>query len=325
MPDAPAPRTLLVTGGAGFIGANLVGLLLESTRDEIVVLDLLTYAGRRSTLTAMEERAGRRVHFVKGDVADPGVVEEIFRDRRFDAVLHLAAETHVDRSLVDAAPFVRSNVVGTSVLLDAARRHGARFVHVGTDEVYGSAAEDDPPWTEDAPLRPRNPYSATKAAADLLTLAAHASFGQDVVITRAGNTYGPWQLPDKLIPLLIRRAFDRAPLPIYGDGLHRRSWLHVDDHARGILAALERGRSGLVYHLGPSDFDPTNLEVARWILDLCEAPHSLIEHVPDRPGHDRRYALDCTRARLELGWSPTVSFPAGLSALVDWTRAHAAR
>jgi len=315
----------LVTGGAGFIGANFVRHLLRARpRAEVVNLDLLTYAGH---LENLEDLADERRHvFVEGDICDAALVHELMEG--VEVVFHLAAESHVDRSIQADTPFVRTNVGGTAVLLSAALRAGVRrFVQVSTDEVYGELPWVDPEqgtgprFTEETPLAPRSPYSATKAAADHLALAYHTTHGLDVVVTRCSNNYGPFQHPEKLIPLMITRAMADEPLPVYGDGLYVRDWIHVSDHCRGLLAAAERGRAGRVYNFG-GDAERTNLSVVRQILRMLGKPETLVEHVTDRPGHDRRYAIDHARATRELDWRPERDFDDGLADTVQWYLEH---
>ncbi|HET9947952.1 MAG TPA: dTDP-glucose 4,6-dehydratase [Longimicrobiales bacterium] len=319
----------LVTGGAGFIGSNFVRhLLRERPEAEIVNLDALTYAGNLASLADVMDEPRHR--FVHGDVCDAALVRELVEG--VDVVFHLAAESHVDRSIVEDAPFIRTNVLGTGTLLAAALDAGVRrFVQVSTDEVYGELPWRDPEdgdpgaprFTEDTPLAPRSPYSASKAGGDHLALAYHATHGMDVVVTRCSNNYGPYQHPEKLIPLMITRALADEPLPVYGDGLHVRDWIHVRDHCAGLLAAAERGRPGRVYNLGAGS-ERTNLSLVRELLGILEKPESLIEHVEDRPGHDRRYAIDASRAAEELGWSPSVALSEGLRETVAWYCAHRA-
>ena len=314
---------ILVTGGAGFIGANLIRWLLEHRPEaDVVNLDALTYAGNLESLTDVE--AHPRYTFVHGDVCDPGAVARAMEGAGL--VLHLAAESHVDRSILSDAPFVRTNVLGTQTLLAAALEFGVeRFVQVSTDEVYGELPWHDPAstdpsvprFTEDTPLAPRSPYSATKAAGDLLALAYHATHGLDVVVTRCGNNYGPFQFPEKLIPLVITHAMEDRPLPVYGDGLYVRDWIEVGDHCRGIMAAAEQGRAGQAYNFGGAA-ERTNLSVVRAILGVLGKPESLMEFVKDRKGHDRRYAMDFGRAEAELGWTPSVGFEDGLADTVRW-------
>ncbi|MCG6987887.1 MAG: dTDP-glucose 4,6-dehydratase [Gemmatimonadetes bacterium] len=338
----------LVTGGAGFIGSNLVRHIVTTRADaEVVNLDALTYAGNLESLADVEEEPRHR--FVHGDISDGDRVADVMAG--VDVVLHLAAESHVDRSILSDALFVRTNVLGTHTLLAAALQAGVkRFVQVSTDEVYGelpwrdpdegdaehatsdrgpgapggtSALDRDPfpRFTEDTPLAPRSPYSATKAAADHLALAYHTTHGMDVVVTRCSNNYGPYQFPEKLIPLLITHVLKDRPLPVYGDGLYVRDWIHVEDHCRAILAAADGGRAGSVYNFG-GDAEHTNLYVVRTLLRIMGRPDARIEHVEDRPGHDRRYAMDFGRAEVELGWRPRVAFEKGLKDTVEWYMAH---
>ena len=311
---------LLVTGGAGFIGSNLVRLLLaERPEWRVVNLDKLTYAGNPENLADLE---GHRCYrFVRGDVCDGPLVAEILRSERIEAVMHLAAESHVDRSILEAAVFIETNVRGTQVLLEASRELGVnRFLQVSTDEVYGSLGPSGL-FTEETPLDPSSPYSASKAASDLLALAYQRTFGVPVVVTRCSNNYGPYQFPEKLIPLMIANAIRDLPLPVYGDGMNVRDWIHVEDHCRGLLAALERGRAGQTYNLGASNERP-NIEIVRAVLDRLGKPHTLVQHVKDRPGHDRRYAIDASKARRELAWEPRHRFDEALAATVEWYLAH---
>lgn len=316
---------LVVTGGAGFVGSNLIRLLLEETRFRVVNVDLLTYAGNRDNLADLEGHP--RYRFVQGDICDAGLAGELVSGAA--AVVNAAAESHVDRSIASAAPFVRTNVMGTQTLLAAALDKGAgRFVQVSTDEVYGSLPWADPDtdataaaagerFTEETPLAPRSPYSASKAGADLLALAYHETHGLDVVVTRCTNNYGPFQFPEKLVPLMITRAMEGKTLPLYGDGLHVREWIHVHDHCRGIVGALERGRAGHVYNFG-GGAERTNHWMVRRIVEATDADPGLIEHVRDRPGHDRRYAVDATKAERELDWTPSIGLEAGLQDTVAW-------
>jgi len=324
---------LLVTGGSGFIGSNLVRhVLRERPGCSVVNLDLLTYAGNPENLTHVAEEHGSegtgRYRFVHGDICDGERVRSLMGE--VDAVLHLAAESHVDRSITDDAPFVRTNVVGTQVLLAAALEAGVdRFVQVSTDEVYGELpwrdpaeapppGEDDAPrFTEETPLAPRSPYSATKAAGDHLAFSYHTTHGMDVVVTRCSNNYGPYQFPEKLIPLMLVHAREGRQLPLYGDGLHVRDWIHVSDHCRGLIAALEQGGAGRAYNFG-GNAERTNRSVVEAIVEAVGADPDLITPVPDRPGHDRRYAIDASRAREELGWTPRIDFETGLRETVEW-------
>ena len=304
---------VLVTGGAGFIGSNFVQHAVDTHADwRVTTLDKLTYAGRLENLEALDGHPRHR--FVRGDVADPAVASPLVRDA--EIVVHFAAETHVDRSLMGAGEFLRTDVHGTFVLLDAARQAPRlrRFLQISTDEVYGSVPRGASRETDE--LRPRNPYAASKAGADRLAYSYWASYEVPVVIARASNNYGRRQFPEKLIPLFITNALDNRPLPLYGDGLNVRDWLHVDDHCRALDLLLERGRPGQAYNVGGGN-ELTNLELTHRILDRLDRPASLIRRVADRPGHDRRYCLDSTRLRA-LGWEPQVAFDRGLRATVDW-------
>lgn len=314
----------LVTGGAGFIGSNFVRLLLrERPAAEVVVVDALTYAGNLENLRDVLQTEPR-LRFVRGDVADPGAWEAE-APGAFDHLVHFAAETHVDRSIQDPYPFLRTNVEGTQRMLDLARARGVkRFVQVGTDEVYGTLAPTDPPFTTDSPLAPNSPYAASKAAADLLVRAAGRTHGLAAVVTRCSNNYGPYQFPEKFLPLMITNAMADQALPVYGDGMQVRDWLHVDDHNRAILLAAENGRPGAVYNIGGHDGERPNLVMLRTILAILGKPASLIRHVEDRKGHDRRYAIDSSATRAELGWEPVVPLDEGLRATVDWYRGNEA-
>ncbi|MER5492834.1 dTDP-glucose 4,6-dehydratase [Streptomyces sp. NPDC002454] len=308
---------LLVTGGAGFIGSEFVrGLLRSEPGTRVTVLDALTYSGVAENLAPVADHPGYR--FVLGDVCDPDAVDRAMAGQ--DAVVHFAAESHVDRSIAGAGPFVRTNVLGTQVLLDAALRHGVgRFVQVSTDEVYGSIAEGS--WTEEQPLAPNSPYAASKAAADLLALAHHRTHGLDVVVTRCTNNYGPHQFPEKLIPLFVTRLMDGGTVPLYGDGRQVRDWLHVSDHCRGIRLALHGGEPGEVYHIGGGT-ELSNRELTGLLLDAVGADPDRVVPVPDRKGHDLRYSLDDGKIRERLGYAPRVPFAEGLAATVDWYRAN---
>ncbi len=311
---------VLLTGGAGFIGSNLVRLLLEERPEwRVVVLDKLTYAGNAENLSDLERDP--RYRFVRGDICDGAVVGDVLRTERIEAVMHLAAESHVDRSILAPAVFIETNVRGTQVLLEAARELGVkRFVHVSTDEVYGSLGPTGF-FTEQTPLAPSSPYSASKAGSDLLALAYAHTFGVPVVVTRCSNNYGPYQFPEKLIPLMIANAVRDLPLPVYGDGMNVRDWIHVEDHCRGLLAALERGKDGEVYNFGASS-ERHNIDIVRLVLELVGKPRSLIQFVKDRPGHDRRYAIDAAKAARELGWSPRRRFEEALADTVRWYLEH---
>lgn len=311
----------LVTGGAGFIGSNFIRYVLEHSGDvEIVNFDCLTYAGNLENLADLERDP--RYTFVRGDISRIEDVRAVFEQNRFDAVLNFAAESHVDRSLhLGAERFVLTNVLGTQILLDAAREYGVRrYLQVSTDEVYGSLGATGR-FTEETPLAPNNPYSATKAGADFLVRAAHHSHGMDTVITRCSNNFGPYQFPEKLIPLMIANALEDKPLPVYGDGLHVRDWIYVLDHCAAIDLVLRKGKSGEVYNIGGM-YDVPNIEVVRRILKILSKPESLITFVKDRPGHDRRYAMDASKIQRELGWSPSHTFDAALCETIEWYRRH---
>ncbi len=309
-------KTLLVTGGAGFIGGNFARYMLETHADMAIVnFDALTYAGNLESLADLENNP--RYAFVKGSVADKAAVERLFAEHRFDAVAHFAAETHVDRSLTDAELFIETNALGTQRLLDAARAHGVkRHVQISTDEVYGSLGPQGE-FTEASPIQPNNPYAASKAAADFLVRAAFKTHKLETVITRCSNNFGPFQFPEKLIPLMIANALEDKPLPVYGDGLHVRDWLYVLDHCSAIDAVLHKGKPGEIYNIGGHK-DVPNIEVVRTLLGILGKPESLIRHVQDRPGHDRRYAMDSTKIRQELGWEPAHNFEDALRRTVEW-------
>ena len=311
---------LLVTGGAGFIGSNFV-LRMRARRPEVelVDVDLLTYAGNLENLATLERDDGHV--FVRADVSDRAAMEAVFAEHRPEGVIHFAAESHVDRSILDATPFVRNNILGTQVLLDLARAHGVRrFLQVSTDEVYGTLGATGA-FREDTPLAPNSPYAASKAAADLLVRAAVHTHKLDAVITRCSNNYGPFQFPEKLIPVVILNALQGQPLPVYGDGLQVRDWLHVEDHCDAIWIVFERAAPGSVYNIGGNS-ERTNLEVVRRLLAELGRGESLIRYVADRPGHDRRYAMDASRLQAELGWSPARAFEEGLAATIAWYREH---
>jgi dTDP-glucose 4,6-dehydratase len=313
---------LLVTGGAGFIGSAFIRMLLGSERPSLLVnLDKLTYAGNLENLAPVAGDA--RYRFVHGDICDAPLVNELVAETRPDVIVNFAAESHVDRSILSPAPVFETNLRGTFTLLDAARLHQSpRFLHVSTDEVYGSieqAYEADEPY----PLRPSSPYSASKAGSDLLALSYFVTYRLPVMVTRASNNYGPYQFPEKLIPLMISNAIEDRPLPIYGDGMQVRDWLYVDDHCRAILAVIDRGREGEIYNIGGSRALP-NIEVVKRILDAVGKPHSLMQTVKDRPGHDRRYALSSEKLMRETGWNAEKPFEEGLRATIDWYRANAA-
>jgi len=309
---------LLVTGGAGFIGSNFIRHVLAQKRDYSAVnYDKLTYAGNLANLDAVAQNPGYA--FIRGDICDAPAVEHALRG--CDAVVHFAAESHVDRSIYEPAASIETNVKGTFVLLQVARKlNVARFVHISTDEVYGDLA----PGTfanEDSPLCPSSPYSASKAGSDLLVRSFVRTYDFPAIITRSSNNYGPYQFPEKFLPLMITTALDNEPLPIYGDGLQQRDWLHVEDNCRGILTVLERGRLGEVYNIGGLHVIE-NLSMARRLLRLMDKPETLLAYVKDRPGHDRRYALDCSKIDKQLGWKPSISLDEGLRQTIDWYGAN---
>lgn len=312
---------ILVTGGAGFIGSAFVRRTLDERHDvEIVTYDKLTYAGNLDNLAPVS--ANHRHRFVHGDICDTASVRAVFAEAAPDAVVHFAAESHVDRSIMDPGAVIDTNVRGTATLLDAARGAGVgRFLHVSTDEVYGDV--DDPLEADETfPLRPSSPYAASKAASDLLALSYVRTYRLPVIVTRASNNYGPYQFPEKLIPLMIANALEGISLPVYGDGLQVRDWLYVDDHCRALLAVLLRGREGEIYNIAGAYHLP-NIDVIRHVLKIVGAPESLITRVADRPGHDRRYALRGDKVARETGFVPEVDFDLGLKRTVEWYRHNA--
>ncbi len=307
-------KTILVTGGAGFIGSNFIHYLFKKYPDvKIVNLDLLTYAGNLENLKDMAGKPNYR--FVKGDIADARVVSEIVPG--VDYIINFAAESHVDRSIEDPSVFIRTNVMGTQVLLDTVRRHGVgRYLQISTDEVYGSLGPTGY-FTEDTPLAPNSPYSASKAGADLLVMAYYKTYGLPVLITRCSNNYGPYQFPEKLIPFFIKRLLSNQTVPVYGDGLNVRDWLHVEDHCSAVDLVLQKGRIGEVYNIGGNN-EKTNIEITKFVLAGLNKPESMIEHVKDRLGHDRRYAVDSSKLQKELGWVPGFSFADGIRQTIAW-------
>lgn len=312
---------LFVTGGAGFIGSAFVKLVLDQWPScEVVNFDALTYAGNLENLAGLDED---RHHFVRGDICDRDAVLAALDGA--DAIINFAAESHVDRSIYSAHEFVITNVLGTQILLDAAREQKVRrFIQVSTDEVMGSLPENENAFfTEDSPFQPNSPYAASKAAAEQLVRAAHHTFGLDSVITRCGNNYGPRQFPEKFLPLMLANAFNDEPIPVYGDGLNVRDWIYVEDHCRAILLLLKNGRSGATYNIGARN-ERRNLDVTHSVLDALGKPRSLIQFVKDRPGHDRRYAIDPTLIENELGWHPHETWESGLGKTIEWYRENSA-
>jgi len=332
-------KRVLVTGGAGFIGSNFVRYLLNIDPDVVIVnLDVLTYAGSQENLKDLPD--ARRHTFVQGDICDKTLVSALLRKHRVDTVVHFAAETHVDRSIVNPEPFIHTNIVGTFTLLEAVRQYwlveksvpveSVRFHHISTDEVYGTLAPDAPAWTEDTPYEPNSPYSASKASSDHLVRAFGHTYELPYSITNCSNNYGPYQFPEKLIPLMIMNARDGKPLPVYGDGGQIRDWLYVEDHCEAIWQVVTRGKAGQTFNIGGGS-QPTNLSVVNQICSIMdelqpESPHTphsaLLKYVPDRPGHDRRYAIDITKINRELGWQPRHSMGKGLQETVEWYLSH---
>src|SRR5690349_781873 len=309
---------ILVTGGCGFIGSNFIRYILQHYKPTYITnVDALTYAGNLANLDGVVEEHGERYEFFQADIANADQMETLLHEEQFYAIINFAAESHVDRSINSPQNFIHTNVVGTSILLQAARKFGVqRFIQVSTDEVYGSLGESGR-FSEQSPLRPSSPYSASKAGADLLALAFHHTFGQDVIVTRCSNNYGPYQFPEKLIPLMIIKALENQPLPVYGDGLNVRDWIHVEDHCAAIVAVLYKGKAGQVYNFG-GDSEMVNLEVVKLILDHLGKPQSLISFVTDRLGHDRRYAIDSSFAKKELDWHPLHSAREGFVNTIEW-------
>ncbi len=327
-------NTILVTGGAGFIGSNFIHYVLQRYENvRLVNLDALTYAGNLENLSCVSEDL--RYTFVKGDIRDRALLDQIFSEYEFDTVVNFAAESHVDRSIVEPEVFLATNVLGTQALLDAAKAHwklhpedkrsreyreGVRFLQVSTDEVYGALGKTGR-FTETTPLAPNSPYAASKAGADLIVRAYYETYGLPVNITRCSNNYGPYQFPEKLIPLMLNNCMEDRPLPIYGDGLQVRDWLYVEDHCSAICAVLEKGASGQVYNIGGSN-ERTNLEIVNLIVEELGKSKDIITHVPDRMGHDRRYAIDNTKITTQLGWQPAYSFQNGMARTIRWYLEH---
>lgn len=327
-------KNILVTGGAGFIGSNFVQYILDQEDDiRLVNLDLLTYAGNLENLAAYEDDP--RYHFVKGDIRDRALLHELFAQYDIDTVVHFAAESHVDRSITEPEVFLTTNILGTQALLDAAKaywktepdnkysreyRENVRYLQVSTDEVYGALGKSGM-FTETTPVAPNSPYSASKASADMMVRAYHQTFGLPVNITRCSNNYGPYQFPEKLIPLMIHNTETDKPLPVYGDGMQIRDWLHVKDHCAAIWTVLKKGQIGEVYNVGGNN-EKANIEIVKLILQSLGKGEELITYVQDRPGHDRRYAIDNTKITTELGWKPQYTFEQGISETIDWYQNH---
>jgi dTDP-glucose 4,6-dehydratase len=313
---------ILVTGGCGFIGSNFIRYFLKFYPDDSLInVDKLTYAGNLENLSDLSQSP--HYHFIRGDITDAPRMEELIK-KGVDAIINFAAESHVDRSIEDPSTFMKTNVLGTFTLLEAIRKvfpkQRIRFVHISTDEVYGSLGETGA-FTEETPLAPNSPYSASKSAADMLVRAYHRTYGLPTVITRCSNNFGPYQFPEKLIPLMVSNAIEDKELPIYGDGMHVRDWIYVEDHCRALDVILHHDREGEIYNIGGRSERP-NLVVAQTILDRLGKPHSLIRFVTDRPGHDRRYAIDFSKIERELGWKPSISFEEGIRRTVEWYLTH---
>lgn len=326
-------NNILVTGGAGFIGSNFIRYMMKQYRYRIINLDLLTYAGNLDNLKGIEEST--QYHFIKGDIRDRKCVEEIFEKYTIDTVVNFAAESHVDRSIEDPDLFLSTNVYGTQVLLDTAKKYwklnpqdkycksykkGVKYLQVSTDEVYGSLGLEGM-FTEESPLAPNSPYSASKTSADLFVRAYHETFGLPMNITRCSNNYGPYQFPEKLIPLMINNCLDSKPLPIYGDGMQIRDWLYVEDHCIAIDTVLHKGKNGEIYNIGGNN-EKTNIEIVKLIIDKLKKSKELIKYIEDRPGHDRRYAIDNSKITKELGWQPSYTFEEGIQYTIEWYLEH---
>lgn len=328
-------KNILVTGGAGFIGSNFIKLMLERGEHNLINLDALTYAGNLENLEDIKD--DQRYTFVKGDVCDRDLLDNLFAKYKIDTVVHFAAESHVDRSIEDPEIFLKTNIMGTQALLDTAKKHwkvkpqdkydrtyqpGVKYLQVSTDEVYGALGKTGL-FTESTPLAPNSPYSASKASADMLVRAYHETFGLPVNITRCSNNYGPYQFPEKLIPLMIHNCKKEKKLPVYGDGMQIRDWLHVKDHCAAILTVLEKGELGEVYNIGGNN-EKANIEIVKLIIKELGKTEDLIEYVKDRPGHDRRYAIDNTKITTQLGWSPSYTFEQGMAETIQWYLNHEA-
>ncbi len=314
-------KKVLVTGGCGFIGSNFIHFIIKNSSDiEIINLDILTYAGNPENLSGIED--DKRYTFIKGDITNSTELANVFKKHTIDTVVHFAAESHVDRSITGPEIFITTNVLGTQILLEAAKKawnnnfDSNRFIHVSTDEVYGSLGTEGY-FTEETPLSPNSPYSASKASSDLLVHAYHETYGFPGIITRCSNNYGPFQYPEKLIPLIIANALDNKSLPVYGDGKNIRDWLYVEDHCSAIKTIIEKGRAGEVYNIGGNN-EWKNIDIVKKVLSILNKPESLISYVTDRPGHDRRYAIDAAKIKDDLGWEPSVTFENGIEKAVQW-------
>jgi dTDP-glucose 4,6-dehydratase len=309
-------KNLLVTGGAGFIGSNFINYFLSKRKDFFIVnLDKLTYAGNLENLTRIEN--SKNYKFIKGDITNEELINYLFQQYNFSYVINFAAESHVDRSILGSEIFFHTNVLGTNTLLECSKKYGLKkFIQISTDEVYGSLGAEGY-FTEETPLKPNSPYSASKAAADMMAMAFHHTYGVPVVITRCSNNYGQYQFPEKLIPLIIINSLQNKKLPVYGDGLNVRDWIYVEDHNYAIELVLENGKPGEVYNIG-ANTEMTNLEIIKLILQHLKKSEELISFIKDRPGHDRRYAIDSTKIQKELGWKPLISFNQAISATIDW-------
>lgn len=312
-------KKILVTGSAGFIGSNFVKLIIDKEAYEVISFDALTYAGNLENLTSLSDNPDHT--FIKGNIENKLDLEKVFSQHKFDGVINFAAESHVDRSIMDSAPFVATNVLGTVNLLDFSKKYGVtKYLQVSTDEVYGSLGEIGK-FTEETNLKPNSPYSASKTAADNFVRAYYKTFGMPTLITRCSNNYGPFQFPEKLIPLMIFNALNDKELPVYGTGMNVRDWIYVEDHCKAILEVFENGRIGQVYNIGAENEMP-NIEIIKKILKYLGKPESLIKYVKDRPGHDMRYAMDNTKIATELGWTPKYDFETGLKLTIDWYLAN---
>lgn len=307
--------SILVTGAAGFIGSNFLRILLANTDEKIIAYDALTYAGNLENIANLSKD---QITFVHADICDKKVLIQTFEKFKVKKIIHFAAESHVDRSILSSEPFVQTNIVGTQRLLDASKKHGIeRFIHISTDEVYGSLGLTDPAFVETSPIEPNSPYSASKAGSDLLVRSYIETFNFPAIITRCSNNYGPYQFPEKLIPLMIHNAHNNLPLPVYGNGKNIRDWIHVDDHSRAILSVFNNGTLGEVYNIG-GESELTNIDIVQKIVNYCGANPALIQFVKDRPGHDFRYAIDIQKIKSQLGWQPKETFDEGLVKTIQW-------